>query len=48
MVLPYLKGSLYIIGVVHGEWFGILDVLGFISKFLWWILSYIFNGFATS
>jgi hypothetical protein len=44
MVLPYLKGSsLYIIFVVHGECFGILDVLGFIDDFLWWILSYIFQ-----
>ena len=34
MVLPYLKGySLYILGVVHGECFGIFGVYGLFIRF---------------
>jgi hypothetical protein len=44
MVSCYLKGSsLYILGVVYGECFGILDVLRFIFEILLWILSCIFE-----
>jgi hypothetical protein len=43
MVLPYLKGSFYILGVVHGECFGSLDVQGCISEVKGYIISYIFE-----
>jgi hypothetical protein len=33
MVLPYLKGSLYIFDVVHGEFFDIFGVWGLFLKF---------------